>query len=161
MATVGYAFGFINRETDLAVYESTSLYPEFTLPELANVADVIVRAEVAEAGDTFMKEIPVSLTENPDKATESLSYPVIPIILTVYSSVKGAAPQKLIYYEEGGVAENYIQQPDGYAMESGMEVFLFLNEVCDPAENPLYESKGIGIADFVCPAWRANTKDTV
>ena len=33
-----------------------------------------------------------------------------------------------IYYEEGGVTPDYVQLPDGYALEEGMESILFLNK---------------------------------
>lgn len=127
-AVAGYAVGLKNNQKDLPVYESTSVYPAFSLPGLTDRAAFIVKAEVVKVGDTIMKEIPVSLTENPEDATESLSYPITPITLTIHSSIKGNNPgNELIYYEEGGITSTYVQLPDGYAMEEGMEVILFLN----------------------------------
>lgn len=128
VAGVGYASGLKNNQKDLPVYENTSVYPAFSLPELTDTATFIVKAEVIEVGDTIMKEIPVSLTENPEEATESLSYPITPVTLTIHSSLKGNnTGNELIYYEEGGITPTYVQLPDGYAMEEGMEVILFLN----------------------------------
>lgn len=128
IAIAGYSTGVKNSAKELPVYENTSVYPAFSLPQLTDTATFIVRAEVTEVGDTILKEIPVSLTENPEEATESISYPVTPIILTVHSSVKGDnIGNELIYYEEGGITSTYIQLPDGYAMEEGMDVILFLN----------------------------------
>lgn len=127
-ATVGYATGLKNNQNDLPIYENLSVYPNFSLPGLTDMATFIVEAEVIEVGDTFMKEIPVSLTENPEDATETLSYPVTPITLAIHSSIKGDnIGNEFIYYEEGGITSTYIQLPDGYAMEEGLEVILFLN----------------------------------
>lgn len=127
-AATGYAIGLKNNQENLPVYENTSVYPAFSLPELTDTATFIVEAEVVEIGDTFMKEIPLSLTENPEEATESLGYPVTPITLAIHSSIKGDnIGNEFIYYEEGGMTSTYIQLPDGYAMEEGMNVILFLN----------------------------------
>lgn len=127
-AVAGYTTGLKNNQENLPVYESTSVYPAFSLPELTDTATFIVEAEVVEIGDTIMKEIPVSLTENPEEATESISYPITPITLAINSSIKGDnIGNELIYYEDGGITSTYIQFPDGYAMEEGMEVILFLN----------------------------------
>ena len=113
---------------NLPIYENTSVYPAFSLPQLTDTATFIVEAEVVDVGDTIMKEITVSLTENLEDATESLSYPVTPITLAIHSSIKGDnTGNKLIYYEEGGITSEYVQLPDGYAMEEGMEAILFLN----------------------------------
>ena len=113
---------------NLPIYENTSVYPAFSLPQLTDTATFIVEAEVVDVGDTIMKEITVSLTENLEDATESLSYPVTPITLAIHSSIKGDNTRnKLIYYEEGGITSEYVQLPDGYAMEEGMEAILFLN----------------------------------
>ncbi|MFG6342800.1 MAG: hypothetical protein K1W35_03155 [Lachnospiraceae bacterium] len=127
-ATAGYVTGLKNNQKDLPKYESTALYPAFSLPELTDESTFIVEAEVVEVGDTIMREIPVSLTENHEDATETLSYPVTPITLAIHSSIKGDnIGNEFIYYEEGGITSTYIQLPDGYAMEDGLEVILFLN----------------------------------
>lgn len=127
-ARAGYVTGLKDNQKDLPVYENISVYPAFSLPELTDTATFIVEAEVIEVGDTIMKEIPVSLTENPEEATESLSYPITPVTLTIHSSIKGDnIGTELIYYEEGGITPTYVQLSDGYAMEEGMEVILFLN----------------------------------
>lgn len=127
-AIAGYATGLKNNQKNLPIYENTSVYPAFSLPQLTDTATFIVEAEVVDVGDTIMKEIPVSLTENLEDATESLSYPVTPITLAIHSSIKGDnTGNKLIYYEEGGITSEYVQLPDGYAMEEGMEAILFLN----------------------------------
>ena len=124
----GYATGLKNNQKNLPIYENTSVYPAFSLPQLTDTATFIVEAEVVDVGDTIMKEITVSLTENLEDATESLSYPVTPITLAIHSSIKGDnTGNKLIYYEEGGITSEYVQLPDGYAMEEGMEAILFLN----------------------------------
>lgn len=112
----------------MPIYENTSVYPAFSLPQLTDTATFIVEAEVVDVGDTIMKEITVSLTEDLEDATESLSYPVTPITLAIHSSIKGDnTGNKLIYYEEGGITSEYVQLPDGYVMEEGMEAILFLN----------------------------------
>ena len=127
-AIAGYATGLKNHPKNLPIYENTSVYPAFSLPQLTDTATFIVEAEVVDVGDTIMKEITVSLTENLEDATESLSYPVTPITLAIHSSIKGDnTGNKLIYYEEGGITSEYVQLPDGYAMEEGMEAILFLN----------------------------------
>ena len=127
-AIAGYATGLKNNQKNLPIYENTSVYPAFSLPQLTDTATFIVEAEVVDVGDTIMKEITVSLTENLEDATESLSYPVTPITLAIHSSIKGDnTGNKLIYYEEGGITSEYVQLPDGYAMEEGMEAILFLN----------------------------------
>ena len=127
-AFAGYATGLKNNIKNLPIYENTSVYPAFSLPQLTDTATFIVEAEVVDVGDTIMKEITVSLTENLEDATESLSYPVTPITLAIHSSIKGDnTGNKLIYYEEGGITSEYVQLPDGYAMEEGMEAILFLN----------------------------------
>ena len=114
---------------DLPVYESTSVYPEFTLSTLTDTASYILKAEVVEVGDSFLKEISASLTENPEDATEMISYPVTPVTLKVDNAVKGhMRDDEFTYYEEGGITSTYIQLPDGYAMEEGMEIILFLNQ---------------------------------
>lgn len=127
-AIAGYATGLKNNQKNLPIYENTSVYPAFSLPQLTDTATFIVEAEVVDVGDTIMKEITVSLTEDLEDATESLSYPVTPITLAIHSSIKGDnTGNKLIYYEEGGITSEYVQLPDGYAMEEGMEAILFLN----------------------------------
>lgn len=127
-AIAGYATGLKNNQKNLPIYENTSVYPAFSLPQLTDTATFIVEAEVVDVGDTIMKEITVSLTENLEDATESLSYPVTPITLAIHSSIKGDnTGNKLIYYEEGGITSEYVQLPDGYVMEEGMEAILFLN----------------------------------
>lgn len=127
-AIAGYATGLKNNQKNLPIYENTSAYPAFSLPQLTDTATFIVEAEVVDVGDTIMKEITVSLTENLEDATESLSYPVTPITLAIHSSIKGDnTGNKLIYYEEGGITSEYVQLLDGYVMEEGMEAILFLN----------------------------------
>lgn len=127
-AIAGYATGLKNNQKNLPIYENTSVYPAFSLPQLTDTATFIVEAEVVDVGDTIMKEITVSLTEDLEDATESLSYPVTPITLAIHSSIKGDnTGNKLIYYEEGGITSEYVQLPDGYVMEEGMEAILFLN----------------------------------
>lgn len=113
---------------NIPVYENTSVYPEFSFIDLTNEATYILNAEVIEVGDSFMKEIPVSLTENPEDATEVLSYPVTPIKLRIETSIKGNTnTNEFIYYEDGGITDTCIILPGGYAMEEGYNVILFLN----------------------------------
>jgi len=120
IAITGYTASLKNNKKNLPIYENTSVYPAFSLPQ--------VEAEVVNVGDTIMKEIPVSLTENLENATESLSHPITPITLAIHSSIKGDnIGNELIYYEEGGITSEYVQLPDGYAMKEGMEAILFLN----------------------------------
>lgn len=127
-AIAGYSVGARNNMSELPVYENTAVYPAFSLPQLTDTATFIVDAEVVKVGDTFLKEIPLSLTENPEDATESITYPVTPITLAVHSTIKGDnIGNEFIYYENGGITSSYIQLPDGYAMEEGMDVILFLN----------------------------------
>ena len=120
----------MNEKADLPVFENTSIYPEFSFPDLVNEATYILNAEVIDVGDSFMKEIPVSLTENPNEATEILSYPVTPITLKVETPIKGniSPNEEYIYYEDGGITDTCIILPSGYAMEEGYKVILFLND---------------------------------
>ncbi len=125
----GYLYGESKDRSDLPVYENTTVYPEFSMPELAEKASIIVNATVVNIGDTYMEEIPVSLTENPDEISEALYNPVTPVTLEVETYLKGNdTADTLMYYEEGGITPTYIQLPDGFAMKEGMEVVLFLNE---------------------------------
>ena len=127
-AITGYAARLKNNQKNLPIHENTSVYPAFSLPQLTDTAAFIVKAEVVDVGDTIMKEIPASPSENLEDAAESLSYPVTPVTLAIHSSIKGGdTGDKLIYYEEGGITSEYIQLPAGYAMEEGMEAILFLN----------------------------------
>ena len=120
----------MNEKADLPIFENTSIYPEFSFPDLVNEATYILNAEVIDVGDSFMKEIPVSLTENPNEATEILSYPVTPITLKVETPIKGniSPNEEYIYYEDGGITDTCIILPSGYAMEEGYKVILFLND---------------------------------
>ena len=128
-AILGYSYGKSNGKTELPVYESMAIYPEFSMPELTERASTIVSATVVNIGDTYIEEIPVSVTENPNEVSEVLYNPITPITLEVESSLKGNVTMNTItYYEEGGITSTYIQLPDGYTMEEGMEVILFLNE---------------------------------
>ncbi|MFG6329220.1 MAG: hypothetical protein K1W06_07085 [Lachnospiraceae bacterium] len=128
IAITRYTAALKNNQKNLPIYENTSVYPAFSLPQLTDTATFIVEAEVVNVSDTIMKEIPVSLTENPENATESLSHPITPITLAIHSSIKGDnIGNELIYYEEGGITSEYVQLPDGYAMKEGMEAILFLN----------------------------------
>lgn len=123
----GYQAKMYEKEK-LPVYENTSIYPEFSFSDLVNEATYILNAEVIEVGDSFMKEIPVSLTENPDEVTEALSYPITPIKLRVETSIKGSInSDEYIYYEDGGITDTCIILPSGYAMEEGYKIILFLN----------------------------------
>lgn len=113
---------------DLPVRHNTVLYPSLSLPELTASASIVVRAEVVRVGDTILKEIPVSLSEDMTTAGGSIGIPVTPVTLAVRFAIKGDTPgKKLTYYEDGGQTDTYIQLPNGYAMEKGMEVILFLN----------------------------------
>ncbi len=126
-AVAGYVYGKNRNSEDLPVYENTTLYPEFSFPELSEKASCIVNANVIAVGETILKEIPVSLTENPDEATEVLYSPITPITLEVLADLKGDNSKTITYYEDGGITPSYIQLPSGYAMEEGMEVIIFLN----------------------------------
>lgn len=128
VALAGYSIGIINNK-NLPVVESTTIYPEFDMPSLTNTATYIVRAKVENVGDTILKELPVSLTENPEESTETISYPVTPITLHITDFIKGNTDnQTLIYYEDGGTTSSYIQLPNGYSLDNDMDIILFLNE---------------------------------
>lgn len=128
-AILGHFYGKSNSRTELPVCESMAIYPEFSMSELVETANTIVNAKVVAVGDTYMEEIAVSLTENPNEASEFIYIPITPITLDVETSLKGNETiDTLIYYEEGGTTSTYIQLPDGYGMQEGMEVILFLND---------------------------------
>lgn len=119
----------MHADKNLPVYENTSSYPEYSFAELVDESDVIISAEVINVGDSFMKSVPVSLTENPDDATEELSYPVTPVTLRVNTSIKGQmTSDEFVYYEDGGITDTYIVETAGYTMEEGYSVLLFLND---------------------------------
>lgn len=118
-------------EKELPVVKSIVDYQEFTIPSLTDKATYIMQAKVMEVGDTLEKEIAVSLTENPKEATETISCPITPITLKVEHVMKGediAAGDTFIYYEDGGRTPDYIQLPDGFLMEEGMDIILFLDK---------------------------------
>lgn len=129
MAVLGYAYGKEVDKGELPIYESAAIYPAFSMPALTEKASTIVCATVVSIGETYLEEIPVSLTGNPAESSEVLYNPITPITLEIETHIKGNDTiSTLIYYEEGGSTSSYIQLPDGYAMEEGMEVILFLNE---------------------------------
>lgn len=128
-AISGYIYKKNSMLKELPVYESTAMYPELTLPQLADKASYIVNAKVINVGDTINNEVPVSLTGNPDDIAETLYTPVTPVTLEIISKLKGQInTDKITYYEDGGITPSYVQLPDGYAMEEGMEVIIFLND---------------------------------
>lgn len=64
-----------------------------------------------------MKEIPVSLTMD-TQAADTIAYPITPVTLKVRNIIKGdQTKNEYIYYEDGGITDNYMQLPPGYAME--------------------------------------------
>lgn len=129
MVALGYLYGKSVDKGDLPIYESAAIYPAFSMPALAEKASTIVSATVVSIGETYLEEIPVSLSGNPADSSEVLYNPITPVTLEIETCIKGNdAVSTLIYYEEGGNTPSYIQLPDGYAMEEGMEVILFLNE---------------------------------
>ena len=116
----GYIYKKNSMLKELPVYESTAMYPKLTLPQLADKASYIVNAKVINVGDTINNEVPVSLTGHPDDIAETLE---------IISKLKGQInTDKITYYEDGGITPSYVQLPDGYAMEEGMEVIIFLND---------------------------------
>lgn len=128
-AILGNFYGKRNSRAELPVFESMAIYPEFSISELVDISNTIVNATVVAVGDTYMEKIDVSLTENPNEASEIVYVPITPITLEVETNLKGnETADTLIYYEEGGTTSTYIQLPAGYAMEEGMEVILFLND---------------------------------
>lgn len=128
-AVVGYSYGVNKDSGDLPIYESMAVYPEFSMPDLTEQSSTIVNATVVSIGDTYLEEIPVSLTEDLDEFSEVLYNPITPVTLEIETCIKGNdSISTLTYYEEGGITPSYIQLPDGFAMEEGMEVILFLNE---------------------------------
>ena len=128
-AIFGYSYGKNKDGGELPIYESMAVYPDFSMPDLTEKASTIVSATVVSIEDSYLEEIPVSLTENPKEISEVLYNPVTPVILEIETYLKGNdMANTLTYYEEGGITSTYIQLPDGFAMEEGMEVILFLNE---------------------------------
>lgn len=117
-----------NKNKSLPVIYSTSTYPDYSMGELVNESDNIVYGKVVEIGKTQMQEVSVSTTLDPTKVEDVLYYPITPITISIEDSVKGDNSSTIIYYEESGATSTYIQRPDGYQMEQGMEVVLFLNE---------------------------------
>ena len=116
------------QKSELPILTSTACYPYMSLPQLANTANVIIDAEVIKVNDSIIKEIPVSLTLD-TKASDVITYPVTPVTLKVKNYIKGTqAENEFIYYEDGGITDDYIQLPPGYAMEEGMEAVIFLND---------------------------------
>lgn len=129
MAVLGCLYGKGIDKGELPIYESAAIYPAFSMPALTEQASTIVSAIVVSIGETYLEEIPVSLSGNPAESSEVLYNPITPITLEIETCIKGNdTVSTLIYYEEGGSTPSYIQVPDGYAMEEGMEVILFLNE---------------------------------
>lgn len=120
----------LNKESnEIPILESTAVYPKFTIPSITDEAAYIIQAKVIEKGDTVMKEMTVSFTENPNEATETISYPITPITLKVEDVIKGELSEDIfVYYEDGGKTSEYIQLPDGFFMEEGMDIILFLNK---------------------------------
>ena len=128
-AIMGNIYGKYKKEKELPVCESMAIYPQFSMPELVETSSTIVNATVVEVGDTYMDEIAVSLTEDPSEASEVIYNPITPITLEIETSLKGSEEDFTItYYEEGGTTPTYIQLPDGYKMEEGMEIIIFLND---------------------------------
>ncbi len=128
-AISGYLYKKNSMLKELPVYESTAMYPKLTLPQLADKASYIINAKVINVGDTINNEVPVSLTGNPDDIAETLYTPVTPVTLKIISKLKGQINKDTItYYEDGGITPSYVQLPDGYAMEEGMEIIIFLND---------------------------------
>ncbi len=128
-AIAGRIVGTHSSEKELPVFESMALYPDLTMQELTNRAPNILHAKVEKVENTYMYEVAVSLTDNFEEASDTVSYPVTPVTLKVIDVLKGE-PEKeyFTYIEMGGITPDFIQQPNGYAMEEGMEVILFLNE---------------------------------
>lgn len=113
---------------DLTVVGNTVLYAACSLAKMADISSDIVIAEVVSIGETTF--------QFPDDAEEDLPEGVMctaplqtAVTLKVKESIKGAEPgEEILYYEAGGVMEEYMQLPRGYGMEEGMEVLLFLSE---------------------------------
>ncbi len=125
----GKAFGNHLAKRERPILESTALYPALTMQELKDKAHSILYARVENVGDTYMYEAAASLTEDFEEAADTVGYPVTPITLKAIQVLKGAPEEGYFtYFEMGGITSDYIQRPDGYAMEEGMEVILFLNE---------------------------------
>lgn len=112
----------------LPVVYCTSIYPDYSVQELVAEAEHIVYGTVEAIEPTQMREVLVSTTLDSSKTEDTLYYPVTPVIISVENPVKGSVSDKIVYYEESGVTETYIQKPEGYQMEQGMDVILFLNE---------------------------------
>lgn len=125
--TAGYLYKK-NNITEHIVYGNTADYPKLSLKQLTNMASYIVNAKVADIGETVNHKVSVSLTGNQDDTEKDLYTPVTPVTLEIQAALKGKCNSgRIVYYEYGGVTESYVQAPDGYSMEKGMEVILFLN----------------------------------
>lgn len=112
----------------LPVIYSTSTYPDYNLAKLVEESENIVYGKFVEIGATQMREVFVSATLEPSKVEDVLYYPVTPVTISVENAVKGNASSNIVYYEESGVTDTYIQKPEGYQLVQGMDVILFLNE---------------------------------
>lgn len=128
IAVLVYQTGTTVNTKAIPVYESTTDYPELTLDSLTDMASYILLAEVKEIGEPIQEEISESVTEKHSEKAEVHNFLVTPVVLKVQKAIKGSVIDKeFIYYEEGGVTPDYIQLPDGYTLEEGMEIILFLN----------------------------------
>lgn len=117
-----------NEYKPLPVVYCTSTYPDFSVKELAIESEYIVYGKVVSIAPTQMHKVRVSTTLDSTKEEDILSYPVTPVTISIKDSIKGDELGKIVYYEESGVTDTYIQKAQGYQMLQGMEVVLFLNE---------------------------------
>ncbi|MBA4688853.1 MAG: hypothetical protein H2184_17130 [Candidatus Galacturonibacter soehngenii] len=117
-----------NEYKPLPVVYCTSTYPDYSVKELAIESENIVYGKVVSIAPTQMHEVRVSTTLDPTKVEDVLYYPVTPVTISIKDSIKGDELSKIIYFEESGVTDTYIQKAQGYQMSQGMEVVLFLNE---------------------------------
>lgn len=102
-----------NMNKSLPVVYSTSTYPDYSVKELVDESENIVFGMVTAIGTTQMHEVRVSTTLDPTKVEDVLYYPVTPVTISIEDSVKGNESNKIIYYEESGITDTYIQKPEG------------------------------------------------
>ena len=128
------------------VHEIGAMWPEYSLTEAIDEADMIVRGTVQSKSDTLVQEVKTS-----QGATVMLEY-YREVILIVSDVIKGEETARTYYYEMGGVYQNVFYQYEGSPiLAEGTEVLLFLNE------NHVPLSITTIIANEDSSAWIANS----
>lgn len=117
-----------SKKSDLPIIYYASSYPEYSLEELVSTSENIVIGVVELVGDTIMEKMEVSTSLDPSEVDDTIYYPMTPVTVRIEDTLKGTESKEIIYYEEGGITDTYIQLPTGYKMTEGIEVILFLNQ---------------------------------